>query len=59
MIYSGKQHLCNSYNRTLIPAPFPNRKIKPLRDIKGLKLINDAYGQNKGDEVLKKIAEIF
>ena len=30
-----------------------------IGDINGLKLINDAYGYNKGDEVLKKVALIF
>ncbi|MDD3818459.1 MAG: diguanylate cyclase [Actinomycetota bacterium] len=30
-----------------------------IGDINGLKLINDAYGYSKGDEVLKKVASIF
>ncbi len=30
-----------------------------IADVNGLKLINDTYGHNKGDKLLKKVASIF
>ncbi|MDD3628786.1 MAG: diguanylate cyclase [Actinomycetota bacterium] len=58
--------LTGIYNRLFFEEEMKRldtRRMYPISiiigDINGLKLINDAYGYNKGDEVLKKVALIF
>ncbi len=63
---SYHDHLTGLYNRRFYEAEL--RRLDTERnlpitlvmaDVNGLKLINDAFGHNAGDEVLQKVADIF
>ena len=63
---SFHDHLTGLYNRYFFEEELIRldcKRLYPtsfiLADINGLKLINDAFGQKKGDEILIKAAKIF
>ncbi|MHB1345974.1 MAG: histidine kinase N-terminal 7TM domain-containing protein [Candidatus Humimicrobiaceae bacterium] len=63
---SFHDHLTGLYNRYFFEEELirlDSKRLYPtsfiLADINGLKLINDAFGQKKGDEILIKAAKIF
>ena len=58
--------LTGLYNRTFFEEESKRLNVERqlpigliIADVNGLKLINDTFGHEKGDELLKKVAEIF
>ena len=67
LMYMGNHdHLTGAYNRKYFEEyikDIESREIYPvsivLADINGLRLINDAFGSSKGDELLKATCDMF
>ncbi len=55
----GKDSLTGLYNRTISSEAYLKAKTVIMCDIDDFKKLNDTYGHNFGDSILKKISEIL
>ena len=63
---SFHDNLTNLYNRTYLEEEIKRMDVKRqlpisliMADLNGLKVVNDTYGHDRGDEILKKTAKIL